>query len=135
MALTFKDFKIAEWIEREGKGCLLVVNKWDTVPNKNQQTTAYYEEDVRGKLRILNWAPIVYSTAIQGHSVEKYGSNQKSLCKSKIIKFMLVSLNSLSCLPKIQSLVLIDSSKSFQYFDPYIATEIIFLLYLVTKEC
>lgn len=32
----------------------------------------YYEQDVREKLRILNWAPIVYSTAIQGHSVEKY---------------------------------------------------------------
>lgn len=32
----------------------------------------YYEQDFREKLRILNWAPIVYSTAIQGHSVEKY---------------------------------------------------------------
>lgn len=75
MALTSKDFKIAERIEKEGKGCLIVVNKWDTIPNKNQQTATYYEEDVRGKLRILNWAPIVYSTAIQGQSVEKYVPN------------------------------------------------------------
>lgn len=83
MALTFKDFKIAEQIEREGKGCLIVVNKWDTIPNKNQQTAMFYEEDVRGKLRILSWAPIVYSTAIQGNSVEKYVSNQSSRCISK----------------------------------------------------
>ncbi|KAL0460973.1 UNVERIFIED_CONTAM: GTPase Der [Sesamum latifolium] len=69
--ITEQDFKIAERIEKEGKGCLIVVNKWDTIPNKNQQTAMHYEEDVRGKLRILNWAPIVYSTAIQGHSVEK----------------------------------------------------------------
>ncbi|XP_051120308.1 uncharacterized protein LOC127244053 [Andrographis paniculata] len=69
--ITEQDFKIAERIEKEGKGCLIVVNKWDTIPNKNQQTATYYEEDVRNKLRILNWAPIVYSTAIQGQSVEK----------------------------------------------------------------
>ncbi|XP_018830944.1 GTPase Der isoform X1 [Juglans regia] len=69
--ITEQDCKIAERIEREGKGCLIVVNKWDTIPNKNQQTATYYEQDVREKLRVLDWAPIVYSTAIAGHSVEK----------------------------------------------------------------
>lgn len=68
--------KIAERIEREGKGCLVVVNKWDTIPNKNQQTAAHYEDDVREKLRSLKWAPIVYSTAITGHSVDKCVSFQ-----------------------------------------------------------
>eukprot|EP00261_Vitis_vinifera_P035073 XP_019076316.1 PREDICTED: uncharacterized protein LOC100260310 isoform X2 [Vitis vinifera] len=66
-----QDYRIAERIEREGKGCLIVVNKWDTIPNKNQQTATYYEQDVREKLRVLGWAPIVYSTAIAGHSVDK----------------------------------------------------------------
>lgn len=69
--ITEQDSRIAERIEKEGKGCLIVVNKWDTIPNKNQQTATYYEQDVREKLRILNWAPIVYSTAIAGHSVDK----------------------------------------------------------------
>lgn len=69
--ITEQDYKIAERIEKEGKGCVIVVNKWDTIPNKNHQTTMYYEQDVREKLRILNWAPIVYSTAITGQSVEK----------------------------------------------------------------
>ncbi|KAK3032990.1 hypothetical protein RJ639_035818 [Escallonia herrerae] len=69
--ITEQDCKIAERIEREGKGCLIVVNKWDTIPNKNQQTAMYYEQDVREKLRVIKWAPVVYSTAIAGHSVEK----------------------------------------------------------------
>ncbi|CAN1354787.1 GTPase Der [Linum perenne] len=69
--ITEQDFKIAERIEKEGKGCLIVVNKWDTIPNKSQQTTLYYEEDVREKLRLLQWAPIVYATAISGHSVDR----------------------------------------------------------------
>ncbi|XP_077210336.1 GTP-binding family protein isoform X2 [Tasmannia lanceolata] len=69
--ITEQDCRIAERIEREGKGCVIVVNKWDTVPNKNHLTTAYYEQDVRQKLRVLDWAPIVYATAVTGHSVEK----------------------------------------------------------------
>ncbi|XP_059625045.1 uncharacterized protein LOC132268241 isoform X2 [Cornus florida] len=69
--ITEQDCRIAERIESEGKGCLIVVNKWDTIPNKNQQTATYYEQDIREKLRTLNWAPIVYSTAIAGDSVEK----------------------------------------------------------------
>uniref|UniRef100_A0A2P2LKN6 GTPase Der n=1 Tax=Rhizophora mucronata TaxID=61149 RepID=A0A2P2LKN6_RHIMU len=69
--ITEQDCKIAERIEKEGKGCLIVVNKWDTIPYKNQQTATHYEQDVREKLRLLHWAPIVYSTAIAGHSVEK----------------------------------------------------------------
>ncbi|KAK7404519.1 hypothetical protein VNO78_05467 [Psophocarpus tetragonolobus] len=69
--ITEQDYKIAERIEKEGKGCVIVVNKWDTIPNKNQQTASYYEQDVREKLRSLDWAPIVYSTAIAGHSVDK----------------------------------------------------------------
>ncbi|KAH0464044.1 hypothetical protein IEQ34_006830 [Dendrobium chrysotoxum] len=69
--ITEQDYRIAERIEREGKGCIIVVNKWDTIPKKNQETTTYYEQDVREKLRMLNWAPIVYSTATTGHSVEK----------------------------------------------------------------
>ncbi|CAJ1961300.1 unnamed protein product [Sphenostylis stenocarpa] len=69
--ITEQDYKIAERIEKEGKGCVIVVNKWDTIPNKKQQTASHYEQDVREKLRSLDWAPIVYSTAIAGHSVDK----------------------------------------------------------------
>ncbi|CAN6454162.1 unnamed protein product [Victoria cruziana] len=69
--ITEQDCNIAERIEKEGKGCVIVVNKWDTIPNKNHQTATYYEQDVREKLRSLDWAPIVYSTATTGQSVDK----------------------------------------------------------------
>ncbi|XP_020526293.1 uncharacterized protein LOC18439984 isoform X2 [Amborella trichopoda] len=69
--ITEQDYRIAERIEKEGKGCVIVVNKWDTIPKKNNQTATYYEQDVREKLRILDWAPIVYSTATSGQSVDK----------------------------------------------------------------
>ncbi|KAJ3675264.1 hypothetical protein LUZ60_004306 [Juncus effusus] len=68
--ITEQDCRIGERIDKEGKGCVIVVNKWDTIPNKNQQSTANYEDDVRQKLRTLKWAPIVYCTATSGHSVD-----------------------------------------------------------------
>uniref|UniRef100_A0A0E0MHI2 GTPase Der n=1 Tax=Oryza punctata TaxID=4537 RepID=A0A0E0MHI2_ORYPU len=43
--ITEQDYKIAERIEKEGKACVIVVNKWDTIPNKNHQSTTYYEQD------------------------------------------------------------------------------------------
>uniref|UniRef100_A0ACD5W8H3 Uncharacterized protein n=2 Tax=Avena sativa TaxID=4498 RepID=A0ACD5W8H3_AVESA len=70
--VTEQDYKIAERIEREGKACVIVVNKWDTIPNKNNESTTHYELDVREKLRVLDWAPIVYCSAINGNSVEKF---------------------------------------------------------------
>ncbi|XP_074292507.1 uncharacterized protein LOC141619389 [Silene latifolia] len=69
--ITEQDYKIAERIEMEGKASLIVVNKWDTIPNKNQETATIYEQDVRRKLRNLHWAPIVYATAITGQSIDK----------------------------------------------------------------
>ncbi|CAO2142533.1 unnamed protein product [Urochloa humidicola] len=69
--VTEQDYKIAERIEKEGKACVIVVNKWDTIPNKNRESTTHYEQDVREKLRILDWAPIVYCSATNGTSVEK----------------------------------------------------------------
>ncbi|KAK1429114.1 hypothetical protein QVD17_11316 [Tagetes erecta] len=91
--ITEQDYKIAERIEREGKGCLIVVNKWDTIPNKNQQTTLHYEDDVRTKLRILNWAPIVYSTAIAGNSVDRIIAAASEVEKERSRRLSTATLN------------------------------------------
>ncbi|MCO5590662.1 hypothetical protein L7F22_044636 [Adiantum nelumboides] len=69
--ITEQDWKLSERIVKEGKGCIIVVNKWDTVPDKDHKTTMHYEQDVREKLRGLDWAPIVYTSAIDGKKVTK----------------------------------------------------------------
>nr|GME20264.1 GTPase Der-like [Ipomoea batatas] len=91
--ITEQDCKIAEKIEKEGKGCLIVVNKWDTIPNKNQSTVIDYEQDVRGKLRVLGWAPIVYSTAIAGHSVDKIIVTADAVEKERSRRLTTATLN------------------------------------------
>ena len=66
-----QDVRLAEIIDREGKAALIVVNKWDTVPEKDGQTINTYTEDVRERLRPLPWAPLVFTSAVMGQRVPK----------------------------------------------------------------
>lgn len=69
--VTEQDFRLGERIAREGKACIVVVNKWDTVPNKDSTSTVWYDRDVRERLRCLDWAPIMYCSASSGQRIKK----------------------------------------------------------------
>ena len=51
------DKHIASYALEKGKGFIIVVNKWDTVENKN---TKEYEKLVRSEFQFLSYDPIVY---------------------------------------------------------------------------
>ena len=55
------DKHIAGYALEKGKGLIIVVNKWDTVENKN---TKEYEKLVRSEFQFLSYAPIVYLSAL-----------------------------------------------------------------------
>ncbi len=68
--VTDQDARIGGFIHEKGKGCILVVNKWDLV-EKDSQTMVYYERDVRESLKYLSYAPIVFISALTGQRVKK----------------------------------------------------------------
>ena len=55
------DKHIASYALEQGKGIIIVVNKWDTVENVN---TKEYEKIVRSEFQFLSYAPIVYLSAL-----------------------------------------------------------------------
>ena len=55
------DKHIASYALEKGKGLIIVVNKWDTVENKN---TKEYEKLVHSEFQFLSYAPIVYLSAL-----------------------------------------------------------------------
>ena len=55
------DKHIASYALEKGKGLIIVVNKWDTVENKN---TKEFEKLVRAEFQFLSYAPIVYLSAL-----------------------------------------------------------------------
>jgi GTP-binding protein len=68
--VTDQDAHIGGFIHEKGKGCILVVNKWDLV-EKDSQTMVRYEKKVREDLKYLSYAPILYISALTGQRVKK----------------------------------------------------------------
>ena len=68
--VTDQDARIGGFIHEKGKGCILVVNKWDLV-EKDSQTMVQYEREVRKDLKYLSYAPILFISSLTGQRVRK----------------------------------------------------------------
>jgi len=68
--VTEQDARIGGLIHERGKGCILLVNKWDLV-EKDSNTLAEYEKRVYDDLKHLSYAPILFISALKGQRVNK----------------------------------------------------------------
>jgi GTP-binding protein len=68
--VTEQDQKLAGRIADEGRGCVVVVNKWDAV-EKDSHTIYDYERDLRNRLHFNDWAEMIFVSAHTGQRVDK----------------------------------------------------------------
>lgn len=68
--VTEQDARIAGYAHENGRGVILVVNKWDLI-RKNSQTAGEYVHRIRNKLKYLEYAPIIFTSALTGQRVFK----------------------------------------------------------------
>jgi GTP-binding protein len=66
--VTAPDATIAGYAHEAGKSVVLVVNKWDLV-KKTQETAREFEEKVRRRAKYLEYAPILFISALTGQRV------------------------------------------------------------------
>jgi predicted GTPase len=64
--VTQQDFRLAELVAAEGRACVIVVNKWDTVTNKDSNTHVQFQKEVLAQLRALSWATVLFTSATTG---------------------------------------------------------------------
>ncbi len=67
--VTEQDQRLAGKIEKDGRACVLVVNKWDAV-EKDSHTMTKMEKELRAKLYFLDWANMLFTSALTGQRVE-----------------------------------------------------------------
>ncbi len=67
---TEQDTKIAGYIQKEGKACIIAINKWD-IYDKRRGTVEEYKRDIRTKLAFINYAPVVFISAKTGQRVNR----------------------------------------------------------------
>ena len=68
--VTSQDSRIGGFIHEKGKGCILLVNKWDLV-QKDSNTMVEYERKIFSDLKYLSYAPILFISALTGQRVKK----------------------------------------------------------------
>ncbi len=68
--VTEQDTKVAGLAHEAGKACVIVVNKWDAV-EKDDKTMDNMVKDIRRDLAYMDYAPIVFLSALTGSRVDK----------------------------------------------------------------
>lgn len=68
--VTEQDTKIAGYAHDNGKAIIIAVNKWDLVKKENT-TYREFEKDIRVTLGFINYAPIIFISALTGQRVNK----------------------------------------------------------------
>lgn len=68
--LTEQDTKIAGYAHEQGKACILVVNKWDSV-EKDDKTMKNFKLKVKEHFAYMSYAPVLFISAKTGQRVEK----------------------------------------------------------------
>ncbi|HTZ70440.1 MAG TPA: ribosome biogenesis GTPase Der, partial [Acetobacteraceae bacterium] len=69
--LQEQDLQIARLIEREGRGCVLVLNKWDAVEDR-QKTRQAISDRLETSLHQMRGIPVVTLSALTGAGAEKF---------------------------------------------------------------
>ncbi|MEG0398193.1 MAG: ribosome biogenesis GTPase Der, partial [Cetobacterium sp.] len=69
--LTEQDKRIAGIAFEEKKPIIIVVNKWDTIPNKQNDTMKKMREELHAELPFLSYAPIEFVSALTGQRTTK----------------------------------------------------------------
>ena len=83
--ITEQDKKIAGYAHESGKGVIIVVNKWDVFPDKDDKSTLRFTEDLRDEIGFLQYAPVLYTSALTGRRIHritelvKYVADQQSM--------------------------------------------------------
>ncbi len=68
--VTEQDTKIAGVVIRQGRACILLVNKWD-LREGDGQARQQTELDLRRKFPFLNWAPVLFGAAVKPDSLRR----------------------------------------------------------------
>jgi GTPase len=68
--ISEQDVKIAGLALENGTACILVVNKWDLV-EKDNSTIGTYVENIRYNSKFLEFAPVIFVSALSGQRVSK----------------------------------------------------------------
>ena len=97
-----QDMNIFQVIQRNNKGLVVVVNKWDLVEDKSQQAISHFENAIRSRMAPFSDFPIVFASALTKQRLfkvlemakEVFLNRQRRVSTSKLNEEMLPLIES-----------------------------------------
>ncbi len=93
--ITEQDKKIAGYAHESGKGVVIVVNKWDIFPEKDDKSTLRFTDDLRDELGFLQYAPVLYTSALTGQRVNRVTELVRYVAEQQALRIKTSILNEL----------------------------------------
>ncbi len=90
--VTEQDKKIAGYSHENGKGMVIVVNKWDII-EKDNHTMNEFIKQIRNELTYISYAPIVFVSALTGQRMNKILEEVKHVSNQNAMRIPTGSLN------------------------------------------
>jgi len=90
--VTEQDKKIAGYAHEAGKACILLVNKWDLM-EKDSKTTLRYTEALREELGFMQYAPVLYVSALTKQRVQRLPELVKYVAEQHAMRISTSVLN------------------------------------------
>jgi GTP-binding protein len=94
--LESQDVNIINLANRYGKGIVLMVNKWDLVPNKESNTAAKMEKEIKERLHPISYMPILFTSVLTKQrifqavekAVKTYENKSRKISTSHLNKWL-----------------------------------------------
>lgn len=90
--ISEQDAKIAGYAHEQGKGTVIVVNKWDAV-EKDDKTMEVMRREIYETLGFMQYAPVVFISALTGQRVENLFSNIDYVADQNAMRLQTGALN------------------------------------------
>lgn len=110
--LTVDDMRVISLVEESGKGCILMVNKWDLVSGIEMPK---YEKALVKRMHCIKSMPLLFASAKTGLNIDEVFSLIKLVNKNMAANFSEAELsNILNIMQKTERLPLIRAGKMIQ---------------------
>ncbi len=93
--VTAQDTHIAGFVLDEAKSAVVVVNKWDAVPDKTGKTMDDYTAHVRSALNFMDYVPVLFVSAKKGTRVDQVLPTALRVQEERLIRIPTGELNRL----------------------------------------
>ncbi len=89
---TEQDSKVAGMAHEAGKGCVIVVNKWDAI-EKDDKTMQEYRKKLEVDFAFMSYAPILFVSAKTGQRIDRLFETIKQVANANAMRITTGTLN------------------------------------------